>query len=119
MDGADSGSLLRNRTRPADKGLRVIGGRSSDAESLASVECYDSYDAQWGALANMSRRRARCAGACVEGLVYVVGGYRDGSVASAECYDPSTGHRRGVPDMSVVRAIFCAAACVDGLLTMT
>ena len=94
-DGADSGSLLRRRTRPADKGLMVIGGFSNDGKVLASVECYD---AQWRALPDMpcrpperSSRRKRCAGACVEGLVYVVGGYRDHRfVASAECYDPST-----------------------------
>jgi N-acetylneuraminic acid mutarotase len=113
-DGADSGSLLRRRTRPADKGLMVIGGHSSDGDALASVECYD---AQWRALPDMSTKRIGCAGACVKGLVYVVGAVRAGSrvVASAECYDPSTGHWQGVPDMSVTR-IGCAAACVDGLL---
>jgi hypothetical protein len=112
-DGADSGSLVRRRTRPADKGLMVIGGRSNADEALASVECYD---AQWRALANMSRRRDGCAGACVEGLVYVLGGDHSGeAVAGMECYDPSTGHWRGVPDMNVARN-GCAAACVDGVL---
>jgi hypothetical protein len=112
-DGADSGSLLRRRTRPADKGLMVIGGSSNDGKALASVECYD---AQWRALPRMSTGRSGCAGAVVEGLVYVVGGYCDGRhVASVECYDPSTGHWRGVPDMNVARN-GCAAACVDGVL---
>jgi hypothetical protein len=113
-DGADSGSLLRRRTRLADRGLMVIGGRSTDGESLASVECYD--DAQWRALRHMSSGRNGCAGAVVAGLVYAVGGYLlDWPSASAECYDPSTGDWRGVPDMSVARSD-CAAACVDGLL---
>ncbi len=31
-DGADSGSLVRRCTRPADKGLIVIGGRSNADE---------------------------------------------------------------------------------------
>jgi N-acetylneuraminic acid mutarotase len=112
-DGVDSGSLLRRRTRPADKRLMVIGGHSSDGEALASSECYD---AQWQALPDMSGERDGCGGAVVEGLVYVVGGYRAGEpLSSAECYDPSTGDWRGVPDMSVAR-FDCAAACVDGLL---
>jgi hypothetical protein len=87
----------------------VIGGRSNAREILASVECYD--DAQWRALQDMSTGRIGCAGACVAGLAYVVGG----SDKSVECYDPSTGDWRGVPDMSVER-VSCAAACVDGLL---
>jgi hypothetical protein len=112
-DGADSGSLLRRRTRPADKGLMVIGGHSSDGDALASVECYD---AQWRALPDMSTKRIGCAGACVKGLVYVVGGgVGDDIRPGAECYDPSTGDWRGVPDMSVKR-YRCAAACVDGVL---
>ena len=108
-DGADSRSLLRRRTRPADQGLMVIGGRSNDGEALASVECYDS---QWRALPDMSSGRVGCGGACVAGLVYVVGGTN--TSVKCQCYDPSTGRWRGVPDMSVERS--CAAACVDGLL---
>jgi hypothetical protein len=112
-DGADSGSLMRRRTRPADQWLLAIGGRSDGDESLASVECYD---AQWRALPDMSSGWDLCAGACVEGLVYVVGGVRVGRIyASAECYDPSNGDWRALPDMSAARAS-CAAACVDGLL---
>jgi hypothetical protein len=130
-DGADSGSLLRRRTRPADQGLLVIGGRSDAGGVLAaSVECYD---AQWRAVLDKCRERARlagalgrgrnlkigreaCGGAYVEGLVYVVGGYHaDRLVASADCYDPSTGEWQEGSDMSVERAD-CAAACVDGFL---
>jgi hypothetical protein len=98
----------------------VIGGYSNDGKAVASVECYD---AQWRALPDMSIGREAYGGACVEGLVYVVGGYRAEEkeeeeaepVASVECYDPSTGDWRAMPDMSVERAD-CAAACIDGLL---
>jgi N-acetylneuraminic acid mutarotase len=71
----------------------------------------------------MSVERDQCAAACVDGVLYVVGGYDsnnshtgDGNnLASAECYDPSTGEWRALPDMSVERS-GCAAACIDGLL---
>jgi kelch-like protein 2/3 len=65
----------------------------------------------------MSVERLGCAAACIDGLLYVVGG-EDGNgrpLASAECYDPSTGAWRALPDMSVARCQ-CAAASIDGLL---
>ena len=64
-----------------------------------------------------SVERYGCAAACVDGLLYVVGGGdADGNtLASAECYDASAGQWRALPDMSIVRHA-CAAACVDGLL---
>jgi N-acetylneuraminic acid mutarotase len=63
----------------------------------------------------MNVARYGCAAACVDGLLYVVGGSDGDALASAECYDPSTGEWRALPDMSVERE-GCAAACVDGLL---
>ena len=65
----------------------------------------------------MSVERSCCAAACVDGLLYIVGGY-DGNtevLASAECYDPSTGEWRALPDMTFAR-FGCAPACIDGLL---
>ena len=60
----------------------------------------------------MSVARYGCAAACIDGLLYAVGGY-DGNgaaLASAECYDPATKQWRGLPDMSVARARFVAVA---------
>jgi N-acetylneuraminic acid mutarotase len=60
----------------------------------------------------MSVERYGCAAACIDGLLYVVGGSDadDRAVASAECYDPATKQWRGLPDMSVARANFVAVA---------
>jgi N-acetylneuraminic acid mutarotase len=65
----------------------------------------------------MSVARYGCAAACVDGLLYVVGGLDENgdALASAECYDPSTGDWRALADMSLER-YECAAACIDGLL---
>jgi N-acetylneuraminic acid mutarotase len=97
--------------------LYVVGGYDDNTEDLASAECYDPSTGEWQALPDMSVARYECAAACVDGLLYVVGGYNDydGFLASAECYDPSTGEWRALPDMTIERD-GCAAACVDGLL---
>ena len=60
----------------------------------------------------MSVERSGCAAACIDGLLYVVGGEDGGeeALASAECYDPSTKQWRGLPDMSVARVDFVAVA---------
>ena len=99
--------------------LYVVGGEG-DHEALASAECYDPSTSDWRALPDMSVKRCWCAAACVDGLLYVVGGADSSddhkrALASVECFDPSTGAWRALPDMSVARAD-CAAACVDGLL---
>jgi N-acetylneuraminic acid mutarotase len=51
---------------------------------------------------------------CIEGNVYVVGGYDGGSsLKTVEMYDTSAGQWRALPDMSVARN-GCAAVCIDG-----
>ena len=55
-----------------------------------------------------------CSAVCIEGSVYVVGGWDDGScLKSAEMYDTSAGQWRALPNMSVAR-VFCAAVCMEG-----
>jgi hypothetical protein len=51
----------------------------------------------------------------MDGLLYVVGKGDGHNAASAECYDPSTGTWRRLPDMSVKR-YWCAVAFEGGLL---
>ncbi len=78
---------------------------------MASAECYDLSTRAWRALPDMSVERYGCAAACIDGILYVVGG-EDGeeALASAECYDPSTKQWRSLPDMSVARANVVAVA---------
>jgi N-acetylneuraminic acid mutarotase len=112
--------LRRKRKRPCDVGLMVFGG-CAGGPSLATAECYDPAVGQWRVLPEMSVQRYGCAAACIDGFVYVVGGETNGvfepptAVASAECYDPSTGRWQALPSMSFMTS-GCAAACVEGLL---
>ena len=81
---------------------------------MKSAEMYDASAGQWRALPDMSVARYGCAAVCIEGNVYVMGGYAGGStLKSAEMYDTSAGQWRALPDMSVKRNA-CAAVCIDG-----
>jgi hypothetical protein len=117
---ASRASLRRKRKRPCDVGLMIVGG-CAGGPSLASAECYDPAIGHWRELPEMNVERYGCAAACADGLVYVVGGETNGvfdpptAVASAECYDPSTGKWHALPSMSFV-ASGCAATALDGLV---
>ena len=65
----------------------------------------------------MSSDRYGCAAACIDGLLYVVGGLDDSNntLASAECYDPATRQWWVLPNMSSER-LCCAAAFVAGCM---
>jgi kelch-like protein 2/3 len=87
-------------------------------DALATAECYDACTRQWRALPSMSvKRHGHAAAACVDGLLYVVGGKDENEniLATAECFDPSTGQWRALPSMSVKRYGH-AATCINGLL---
>jgi N-acetylneuraminic acid mutarotase len=96
--------------------MYVLGGYKQK-----SGEWFDSSTRTWQALPDMSVERFLSAAACIDGLVYVVGGIDDGdgenrlTLKSGECYDPSTRQWSALPDMSVAR-FGCAAACVNGSL---
>ncbi len=63
---------------------------------------------------DMSVARNGCAAVCIEGNMYVAGGFDDDfCLKSAELYDTSAGHWRALPNMSVARD-GCAAVCIDG-----
>jgi N-acetylneuraminic acid mutarotase len=98
--------------------LVVVGGQGNGGAALRSVELYDVSAGQWRALPDMSVARSACAAVCIDGNVYVVGGYGGGLfggsyLKSAEMYDTSAGQWRALPDMSVARW-GCAAVCIDG-----
>ena len=81
--------------------------------SLKSAEMYDPPTRQWRALPGMSVARRGCAAVCIDGNVYVVGGYGGLTTsASVESYDPVANEWRTLPSMSTSRW-FCAAVACD------
>ena len=76
---------------------------------------YDASTGQWRGLPDMSVERSACAAVCIEGNVYVMGGYdHDGATdhASMECYDPIAIKWCTLPSMSTARH-YCAAVAWD------
>ena len=101
---AESNGRLRKRKHALGTELVVVGGRDSAGYSLKSVEVYDGPSGQWRALPEMSVRRSGCAAVCIEGNMYVMGGFDGGSfLKSAEMYDRSAGQWRALPEMSVAK----------------
>jgi hypothetical protein len=109
--GIASSAALNRRSPPAD-------GVGTDAGQvvLATVEP-NNQGTGWEVLPNMHFARFGCAAACVDELLYVMGGKYTWSnpLARVECYDPSTQQWQAIPDMTCDRYA-CAAACIDGLL---
>jgi N-acetylneuraminic acid mutarotase len=111
---AERDGLFRRRKHASGGELVVVGGYDHDSSNhLKSAEWYDASAGQWRDAPDMSGVRSGCAAVCIEGQLYVVGGY-DGhdNLKSAEVYDASAGQWRSLPKMSVARNA-CAAVCVE------
>ena len=118
------GRFRKRRHMGGQLGL-VVGGKDDRGATLKSAEWYDGSTGQWQILPDMNLARSECAAVCVEGSVYVLGGFDgDGDTSaygyvggstlkSAEFYDRSTGEWRPLPDMNIARQ-GCAAVCVEG-----
>jgi hypothetical protein len=99
--------------------LYVVGGFGGDGNFVKNSECYDPSTGQWSVLPSMNFPRFSCAAACMDGLLYSVGGWDlkndAGKGRSAERFDPLTADRprqwRALPAMSTER-IGCAAVAL-------
>jgi hypothetical protein len=108
---AERDGRFRKRKHASGGVLVVVGGMDDGGSNLKSVEMYDASAGLWQALPEM---RSGCAAVCVEGNVFVLGGYDGQShVKSAEVYDTSAGQWRALPDMNVARR-GCAVLCIEG-----
>jgi N-acetylneuraminic acid mutarotase len=111
---AERDGRFRKRKHASGGVLVVVGGMDDGGSNLKSAEMYDASAGQWQALPEMSMPRSGCAAVCVEGNVFVLGGYDGQShVKSAEVYDTSAGQWRALPDMNVARR-GCAVLCIEG-----
>ncbi len=55
--------------------LVVVGGKGNAGSRLKSAEVYDVSAGQWRAFPDMSVERGGCAAVCIDGNVYVMGGF--------------------------------------------
>ena len=89
---------------PLDGMIYCIGGRSSPKGFLKSCEMFDSFRNEWRRLPDLPEPRVGAAAACVNGRIYVVGGYSLditdtlSSVLYLDPLDPESEWRR-LPDM--------------------
>ncbi|MEV6397447.1 DUF6603 domain-containing protein [Streptomyces sp. NPDC051907] len=105
----------------ADGRVLVAGGQGADGSALASAEVYDPVADRWTPVAAMAG--ARCAHSATllsTGKVLIAGGSRargahgEGSLASAELFDPRTGQWTAAAPMSDARSGHRAVALPAG-----
>eukprot|EP00964_Phaeocystis_antarctica_P161764 scaffold134341_cov124-Phaeocystis_antarctica.AAC.1 len=81
-----------------DGKIYVLGGYPS------KVDMYDPQSDSWQPLADMANGRAAFAATAAGGKIYAIGGLENnGSVATAEAFDPLLGAWAAVASMSVGR----------------
>ncbi len=83
--------------------------------SLAVVEAYDIATNTWSARAPLPTARQGLVGVVIDGLIYAIGGNRNGTYhATVEVYDPVTNTWNVQPPMPSARNV-AAGAVVDGI----
>ena len=91
---------------------RDPGGRWSDSRSLATVECFNSFQQQWTKLASLRHPRSGHGIAILDGCIYVVGGESDSLIFdNTECFNPATQKWTTIPSMTVPRCGLGVCAC--------
>ncbi|XP_076814719.1 kelch-like protein 12 isoform X2 [Clavelina lepadiformis] len=82
-----------------DAGFLFIG-------PLSSCESYNPEERKWSSIRNMNKTRTDHALVSARGLLYALGGLRDGNNAThtAECYDPRNGKWKYIPPMKTCRS---------------
>ena len=84
--------------------LFAIGGRGAVGEPFCSVEYYDFRTNTWHVGPELRSRRRHVGVACLDGVLYSVGGH-DGDLHlnTVECYDPKVGRWEFVQSMKKLR----------------
>lgn len=107
------GSMLSEFPALFPSQVYAIGGADSSAETLSSVEKFDSKSCVWETVSPMAESRESCAAVAANSMIYVLGGVNGEAqcLSSVECFSPQTGMWEQIPPMRYARAAAAAAAC--------
>jgi N-acetylneuraminic acid mutarotase len=116
-------STARQRlsTSVVDGIIYAIGGESQRVPfgiSTPKVEAYDPANDKWETKADMPTRRTAVTTCVVDGIIYAIGGYQDGSgigLKTVEAYDPASDKWEKKADMPVA-ICFHTASVVDEVI---
>eukprot|EP00794_Sanderia_malayensis_P011756 gene11756-12975_t len=109
--------LIRRRALP--QSVYAIGGRNSVECQLNTLERYDIYEDQWTIEPSMNSARTAVGAACLDGLLYTVGGecavnspHEDTLYLGAvECFDSVKRRWFRVADIGIQRSFVSVAVC--------
>jgi len=106
------GSMLSEFPALFPSQVYAIGGAGVAADTLCSVEKFDSKTCVWESVASMSEHRESCAAVAANGSIYVLGGVSPGAqcLSSGECFSPHTGMWEQLPRMRHARGAAAAVA---------
>jgi len=87
------GSMLSEFPALFPSQVYAVGGTDGTAETLSSVERFDSASCMWEAVPPLLQPRESCAAVAANGTIYVLGGVNDSDIclSSVECFGPHTG----------------------------
>ncbi|CAK9091060.1 unnamed protein product [Durusdinium trenchii] len=110
---AGVGSMLSEFPALFPSQVYAIGGADSGAETLSSVEKFDSKSCVWETVSPLAEPRESCAAVAANSMIYVLGGVNAESqcLNTVECFSPQTGTWEPMPPMRHARAAAAAAAC--------
>lgn len=108
------GSLLEEHPHLFPTQLYAVGGADDLAETLRSVERFDSASCVWEPVAPLREARESCAVVAANGSLYVLGGLSSSAqcLDTAEHFNPAMGRWESLPPMN--RARVAAAAVSAG-----
>ena len=96
-------------------GIAYAIGGWGNGQYLSSIEAYEPTTNTWTRKADMSTPRGYLTASVVNGIIYVIGGYRSGPVGEVEAYNPSTNTWTKKADMPTPR-YGLTSAVVNGLI---
>ena len=103
-----------------DGRIYVIGGGNAQQSITSTVSAYNIATNSWASVASMPRARVEPAATVgINGLIYVMGGYingTEGAISEVDAYNPATNSWTVEPSLPAARGGLAAVTGPDGLI---